>query len=708
MAALSPNDDTSQEAITRLQRVFLLTIRSVIKKPKKLKSNIRRLEIYLKNPFLDVNFEIDGVSPLAKAASESQVLKKLLQHEGTDLNFCNCNGRTGLFFATECRRTDSLRLLIRKGALLDQRDNEGRTSLSLAAELGHLDHLQILVDSNANVELADRQGWTPLFWAVSTQHDETVEYLLSNPNVNSEHQDVKGQTPLLIAAEARNFGILRSLIDAKMERRQIPIIERDLLIWAIFQRDIETAKLLLHADESLANQRVKGRTPLSMATELGDVSMTSLLIDAGADVHALDKTRWPSLSGLLFDSYLPPDNILQQIEQFPAKHHPTKQSPLLLAAKFGRVEILQELLSVNARLDKNKIINKLLGTNAAINSEDDQRWTSLSWAVTSGHQQTAEFLLELPGAFVDHQDGQGRTPFSLAAERGYVEIMILLINNRANPHVPDKEGHTGFWWFLKARHDLSISSPSPVCRPNIGGSVNPFRLLSLIEALPNPNQKDRNGRNWLSWAAEYGDEEVVQYFLQSEGKVEKVDINIRDGTEDTFSRTPLIWALEGENEAVINLLKDDDTSSLHLLIEGRSSVEQGKVLSLVTTLLKAGCKLDQPDQKGRTSLHLACRTGNQKLVSALINAKANLNSEDHTGKTPLQYALEERSKAVVDLLLNAPSTDLKPVSSQEWFNLGDNRPSWVQITRTQRQGFELELINELEYDWLPGPNESRL
>ncbi|KAJ5131839.1 hypothetical protein N7448_005997 [Penicillium atrosanguineum] len=364
MEALLPDDNTSQEAIARarLQRDFLSTITSVIKKPKILNKSIKRLDNYLRNPFLDMNFQIDGISPLTKATSEQRVLNKLLQHEGIDLNFCNSDGRTSLFFAVECSLTDSLRLLIEEGALLDQKDNEGRTSLSLAAEGGRLDHVKILVESKADISLPDSKKWTPLFWAVWRQNNETVKYLLSKQDVNSGHQDVNGRTLLAIAAETGNVEIIRCLINAKAKNRRISGIERDLLIWVIFQRDIITVQLLLETDESLANHRVKGRTPLSMATELGDSGIARLLINARADVHASDEFRWPPLSGWLFETYLPSNEILLQIEHFSANYHPTNQPPLLLAAEFGRVEILQQLLDANVN----------------VNSEDAKKWTSLS------------------------------------------------------------------------------------------------------------------------------------------------------------------------------------------------------------------------------------------------------------------------------------------------------------------------------------------
>ena len=141
--------------------------------------------------------------------------------------------------------------------------------------------------------MAEHLGWRNT-WELRY---ETVEYLLSKQNVDSGHQDANSRTLLAIAAETGNTEIIRRLINAKARKRRISGIERDLLIWAIFQRDIGTVQLLLKADESLANHRVKGRTPLSMATELGDSEISRLLINARVDVHASDESRWPPLSG---------------------------------------------------------------------------------------------------------------------------------------------------------------------------------------------------------------------------------------------------------------------------------------------------------------------------------------------------------------------------------------------------------------------------
>ncbi|KAJ6016529.1 hypothetical protein N7540_011120 [Penicillium herquei] len=753
------DENPSQEAISRarIQRDLFSAITSM-KRSKMANKNIRQLEKYLRNPLLDMNFRIDGISPLDKAVSEWRVLGRLLQCEGIDLNLRNHGGRTSIFFAVECSQTESLMLLINKGALFDLRDNEGRTSLSLAAELGKVDHVRILVESKADISSADSKGWTPVFWAVSRQHLETTRYLLSNRDLDSARQDFNGRSLLAIAAETGNAEIVRCLVDARSKGRPMVGVERDLILWATFQRDALTVQLLLDVDKSLVHHRVKGRTPLSMAIELGDDDLAKLFIDAGADVHALDEIRWPGLRNWSFESYLPPDDILLEIEQFCSNLYSTHQAPLLLAAEFQCARVMRMLLDANAdvntidakqwtalawavekrhtaivelllntpgiqvdsrdatgrtplimaaSLGEISVSNRLLESNAAINAEDEEKWTSLCWAASNGHDQAVEFLLRVPGVCVDHKDRQGRTPFSIAAKRGFIHIMHLLINNGADPHLPDKEGHSGFWWFLSVRRDSIDEFPNRLIRSGLDRTVNPFDLPGLIWSLPTPNNKDQFGRTWISWAAEYGDDDIVGYFLEDEA--DTVDVNIRDGNEDTFSRTPLIWALEGQHTASVDLLKREDTISLHLLVDDISSIEQGEALGLVTSLLRAGYKPNLSDQKGRTPLHLACLRKNRELVSVLIEAGADLESRDHTGKTPLQYALEAQSKSVVDLLLSIPSIDLEPVSSREWFAMGRKETHWVQITQmSQKCGLVLELIDDLGCDWLPRAKETRL
>jgi ankyrin repeat protein len=140
---------SNDKAIARLQQDFLATVSSVIKKPKALNRNIRILQRYLSNPHLEVNFEENGLSHLAKATSKWEVLEKLLELESLDLNFRTPDGRTSVFSAIESPQTKSLELLLQKGATVDVVNNKGRTAISVAAEHGRIDHMKHLIQYNA-------------------------------------------------------------------------------------------------------------------------------------------------------------------------------------------------------------------------------------------------------------------------------------------------------------------------------------------------------------------------------------------------------------------------------------------------------------------------------------------------------------------------------------------------------------------------------
>lgn len=49
---------------------------------------------------------------------------------------------------------------------------------------------------------------------------------------------------------------------------------------------------------------------------------------------------------------------------------------------------------------------------------------------------------------------------------------------------------------------------------------------------------------------------------------ENVDVNIRDGIQGTFSKSPLLWVLERDDNIMIDLLKGRGNLFLYFLVEG--------------------------------------------------------------------------------------------------------------------------------------------
>ncbi|PLN79386.1 ankyrin repeat-containing domain protein [Aspergillus taichungensis] len=718
-----------------LQQDFINSVCSTARGPSKkkriiLKIHPERLLDFLNNHHLNLNFEIWGQPFLSLVARDTEVLQTLLYHKKVDVNLRFHDGRTCLFAAVTATQTESLRLLIHNGAIINQKDNEGCSPLALAAKLGHYDHAKILVEANADISSTDEQMHTPITRAILSQSNEVLEYLLSKTVGTPTWHYCHGRSPLITAVEAGNVQGMRLLIRTKTSGELFTESERSLLIWAIIRRDLDMVQVLLEADPSLVSQRVEGRTPLSVAAETGDAGVMSQLIDAGADPNAADEKSWPPLSKLTFKNRIPDQSILPGVDNDASSHIGTCQAPIHLTARLGHQEglkLLQFVADVNLKDSQGrtalawavkkshlKTVETLLNAQGVeVDCHDVHgqtpfvmaarlgEMTPLAWAVKERQKGVVELLLDLPGIGVDQPNNEGRTPFSLAAELGLIPIMQLLLNKQADPHKADHHGNNAFWWIFKWRERPESRLITPT-----GG--NPFQFHILVNNLPEHNKKDQSGRNWLSWAACYGDAEIVGYLLQCEA----VDANIRDDAQDSFSRTPLIWALERGEETIIDLLKEHDNISLHLLVQEARSTWGDRALQLIRALIHAKYNVNHRDFKGRTPLHLACLESDEDVVVDIINAGAEINCKDHAGKIPLQYALGARCKRSIRSLLNAPSADLKPVTSDEWFKFYDfesKKATCIQITkRANTSGFDIELINDTSGNWLPGPKESRL
>jgi hypothetical protein len=96
------------------------------------------------------------------------------------------------------------------------------------------------------------------------------------------------------------------------------------------------------------------------------------------------------------------------------------QTPILLAAAFGRKEIFEFLAN----------------NGADVNKVDDFGRTPVLWAAANGHKEIVEFLAGR-GADVNKVDDFGETPILLAAVRGHKETVAQLMVCGASLASPD-------------------------------------------------------------------------------------------------------------------------------------------------------------------------------------------------------------------------------------------------------------------------------
>uniref|UniRef100_A0A8C5KNB8 Kinase D-interacting substrate of 220 kDa n=1 Tax=Jaculus jaculus TaxID=51337 RepID=A0A8C5KNB8_JACJA len=292
------------------------------------------------------------------------------------------------------------------------------------------------------------------------------------------------------------------------------------------------------------------------------------------------------------------------------------QTPLMIAAEQGNLEIVKELI-------KN-------GANCTL--EDLDNWTALISASKEGHVHVVEELLKC-GVDLEHRDMGGWTALMWACYKGRTDVVELLLSNGANPSV------TGLY------------SVYPIIWAAGRGHADIVHLL--LQNGAKVNCSDKYGTTPLVWAARKGHLECVKHLLAMGADVDQEGAN---------SMTALIVAVKGgytqsvkeilKRNPNVNLTdKDGNTALMIASKEGHTEIVQD--------LLDAGTYVNIPDRSGDTVLIGAVRGGHVEIVRALLQKYADIDIRGQDNKTALYWAVEKGNATMVrDILQCNPDTEI--------------------------------------------------
>jgi ankyrin repeat protein len=155
------------------------------------------------------------VSPLYLAAlnGSASIIERLLD-AGVDPNSTAHEGQTMLMTAALAGKVDAVRLLVTRGARVDEREPyKGQTALMWAASEGNAAAAEVLIEAGADLHAKSTAGFTPFLFAVRNAHIDTAKTLLSRgANVNDTAPD--GTTALGMATVNAYFELAAALLDA--------------------------------------------------------------------------------------------------------------------------------------------------------------------------------------------------------------------------------------------------------------------------------------------------------------------------------------------------------------------------------------------------------------------------------------------------------------------------------------------------------------
>jgi uncharacterized protein len=376
---------------------------------------------------------------------------------------------------------------------------------------------------------------------------------------------------------------------------------------------LSPARLLLADDtpeEARQKAIKKAQEALIAAAKQGDAGMVRAQLQAGADVNARDSAQ---------------------------------RTALLLAVRAGQRSVVRVLIDAGAGLDARDQDGRtalmeaarrkeaifaldLVAAGADVNVTDNEGWTALMFAAREGTLAAARAIVRSPKQSTLDALAKETSALSLAAERGRLALVRMLIEAGANVRKPEIGGRSlqlaaqaehfdVVRTLMEAKAPLGFSAWENEPPLQAAAARGQWLVVeALLEAGLEPDQVDRNGQTALMRATASGHDKAVASLLRLGASPDLAD---RDG-----------W-----------------TALMHAAAHPSSGS-----LPAIRDLVRAGAAVNRrAGPNGKTPLMIAAEKGNELATDELLRsgAQADLKSG---GKTALDFALAEGNKRCAERL----------------------------------------------------------
>ncbi len=322
--------------------------------------------------------------------------------------------------------------------MLDRGLDQGAkaTALVSAAAVLNVEAIDLLLRAGANPNFEPESGYTPLIAAVNCPDRRlevaAVRALLdrgANPNRTNRY----GQTPLSLALAVGFRGSSlshRQAIELLIQRGAAVDLRQ-----ACVLGDPKRVQSLLQAGaspNSPGSYSVRGPTYLAAAAAEGNAEVMRLLIKAGADLHADDRSGINPLRSAIYGGNVECVKILVDAGI------DANTGGMVTTSQSGS----RESVIAGAVATKNYEIAKyLISRGADVNARNTEGWPYISVAAYVGLIDQVELMIRL-GANVNVIDSGGATALHMAAMRDNEPMVRTLLRAGANPSLRNRKGQT--------------------------------------------------------------------------------------------------------------------------------------------------------------------------------------------------------------------------------------------------------------------------
>jgi ankyrin repeat protein len=338
-----------------------------------------------------------------------------------------------------------------------------------------------LIEQGASVNAADAAAReTPLMWAVRARRRDAVALLLTHGatvNASTRTGDTPPWVPPNAGGGSHGLGIIRGGWPERGARAAIPGAMTALL-YAARDGGADLGRQLLDAKAEVNQAEANGITPLLMAIANNHMDVARVLLERGADVnamdfwgrtplfaaveirnrdhtrnneHGIDRAAALEMITTLLDRGATPNPRTKEIPPLRRWVTPlgdltwinmTGQTPFIRAAQSGDITTMRLLLAHGA----DPTITTLGGTTALVTAAGGNVAVQQSFVESRESSMAAvKLCLEL-GIDVNAKNETGFTAVMGAANKGWDDIVELLVKSGARLDVADKDGRTPLRW----------------------------------------------------------------------------------------------------------------------------------------------------------------------------------------------------------------------------------------------------------------------
>ncbi|EGR47826.1 uncharacterized protein TRIREDRAFT_63687, partial [Trichoderma reesei QM6a] len=257
-------------------------------------------------------------------------VERLLDH-GADVNLLDAQNQSALYAATRDSEAELAKLLVEKGANVNERDSEGYAPLHKFDVSEY--HVKRLVNAGADINLQDtKRGDTPLTIAAYRGMLERVQYLLKRGADIHLGSRCDGAA-IHQACRYSCFDVLKYLVENGANVNQVGGLNGNALNAAACAATPDIVKLFLDKGAVVDIRDPFGRMPVHSAAFHG-IDILEVILNAGGDVGVKDFTG---------------------------------RTALHWAVQPGRLQAVEKIIS-------------LLPDKKAVDEPDIDGWTPLCWA----------------------------------------------------------------------------------------------------------------------------------------------------------------------------------------------------------------------------------------------------------------------------------------------------------------------------------------